>query len=237
MQRMFLTSTLSLLVSSICAANGIQIEPLENIRETARQFVLDQTSDVDHETNVTVGRLDPRLRLARCNVPLNAYFSPGARTVGHTTVGIRCDGEKPWTLFVPTTVAQNAHVVVSSRALMRGQILTAEDVVIEYREVNPAHGGFFRKPEAVVGKVITRAAAAKTPLSSSMLKLPRLVRRGDRVQLAWSTGAVNVQMMGTALKDGVRGERIPVRNINSKRVVEGVVDGQGSVVVRAAPNI
>ena len=43
------------------------------------------------------------------------------------------------------------------------------------------------------------------------------------------------QQAGTALRDGVRGESIPVRNLSSKRVIEGVVHEPGVVFVGRAP--
>jgi flagella basal body P-ring formation protein FlgA len=224
-----------MLCGGVYAATGTPIEPLEDIRNTARMFVVEQSAGTGSTIDVKVGALDPRLRLPRCGMPLNAYFSPGARTAGHTTVGIRCDSDKPWTLFVPVTIIQSADVLVASRTLTRGQLVTGDDVVIERRQLKPAQTGYFFESEAVLGKVVTRAVTAKTPLTPSMLKSPRLVRRGDRVQLAWSGGSVNVRMSGTALKDGVRGDRIPVRNVNSKRVIEGIVDGPGKVTVRAGP--
>ena len=51
--------------------------------------------------------------------------------------------------------------------------------------------------------------------------------------LASVGGAISVKVKATALKNGALGERVTVRNLASKRVVEGTVGGDGLVVVQS----
>ena len=45
------------------------------------------------------------------------------------------------------------------------------------------------------------------------------------------TGAVAVRMAGIALSDGARGERVRVKNLSSKRILDGIVSSENTVLV------
>jgi len=211
------------------------IEKLENIRTAAHEYALQEIGGVDDNIHITVGRLDPRLRLAACTEPLTAYFSPGTRTIGQTTVGVRCEGSNPWSLFVPVEIVRHVTVAVAVDQVSRGQIIGAADVNYELRNLAKLNGGYFTTTDELIGKVSTRPINRGSPYTQNMVKAQRLVRRGQRVVLALQTGAVAVRVAGTALRDGTLGEMIPVRNLSSKRVIEGVVHEPGLVLVGSGP--
>ena len=183
--------------------------------------------------DVQVNRLDPRLRLKHCEVPLAAYLAPGARTSGHTSVGVRCDGATPWTLFVPAIVRHEYSVVVAARPIARGEIVDAAALSSSTRLLPSAPTGLIGDPASAVGRAAVREIAAGTLLSSNLIKAAQTIKRGQSVTLSLASGAVAVRVAGTALRDGALGERIPVRNLNSKRVVEGVILDAGIVEVAA----
>lgn len=210
------------------------IEPLENIRAAAREAAAADAAATGRPIEIEVGRLDPRLRLARCPQPLTASLAPGNRSLGYSTVGVRCDGAAPWTIFVPVTVKQTFDVAVVTTPLARGQTITAADVRLESLSVATARTAFFQSLDEVIGMQAQRPVAAGTVLAPAMVKAPRAVRRGERVVLALSAGTVSVRVAGTALKDAALGERVPVRNASSRRVVEGVVSEPGVVEVTAS---
>ncbi len=208
-----------------------ELESLEHIREAVRQAVAADAAGSGHPVDIEVARLDPRLRLVRCERPLAAFPAPGSRGIGYTTVGVRCDGASPWTIFVPVTVKQTFEVAVATVPLARGQTLSAADVRLEKTSVATAQTAFFQSLDAVVGMQVQRPIVPGTILGPAMLKAPRAVRRGESVTLSLAVGTLAVRVAGTALKDGALGERIPVRNMNSKRVVEGVISEPGVVQV------
>ena len=74
---------------------------------------------------MTTGSLDSRLKLAACDQPLATYDSPNGLNGGRGVVGVRCNGSKPWKIYVPVRIALMESVVVSRRAIVRGQELSA----------------------------------------------------------------------------------------------------------------
>lgn len=210
------------------------VHPLKDITGVARDFLgAAAANDAGSPADVEVGRLDPRLRLARCSVPLTPSLAPGGRTSGHTSVSIRCEGAQPWSLFVPAIVRFEQTLVVAARPIARGVTVTAEDVTTITRLLPSAPGGLLSEPAAAIGRLAIRDIAAGANLSASFLKAPRTIRRGQAVTLSLANGPVAVRVAGTAMSDGALGERITVRNLNSKRVVEGVVMDAGVVSVAA----
>ncbi|MGE3775335.1 MAG: flagellar basal body P-ring formation chaperone FlgA [Gammaproteobacteria bacterium] len=171
--------------------------------------------------------------MQRCSLPLTPFLPPGGRTSGHTSVGVRCEGDTPWTLFVPALVRRAQDLVVAARPIARGTTLSAADLTTVTRLLPSAPAGVLESPDFALGRVAMRDIAAGTTLNANQLKAPQLVRRGQAVTLSLASGPVAVRVAGTALKDGTLGERIPVRNVNSKRVVEGVILADGVVEVAA----
>ena len=202
-----------------------------SIRETARQHVLDDADQFPVMPDVEVGRLDSRLRLVACDQPLEGYDSPNGLSGGRGVVGVRCNGSKPWKIYVPVKVALMEAVVVSRRALVRGQALQAEDVMLSETDVSRLRKAYFTRIEDVIGLRSKRAVAAGKTLHAGLLQREKLVRRGSQVEIVAMGSGLHVRMQGKALSDGGRGDRIKVKNLNSGRVVTGTVAAAGVIQV------
>ena len=205
---------------------------LDEIRETAARFVTDQVGSADPSSRVEVGKIDPRLRLAKCAFPLTAAFPPGGRRTGVTIVGVRCAGPQPWSLYVPVRVHVYRRVVVVARPVVPGQILSAADLRLEDRDLDNLVSGYFTDLSAVVGMQMRRSIKPGQPLNRLSVAAPKLVRRGERVTVLAVADGLQVRMQAEALADGAQGERIRVRNLGSKRVIEAMVAAEGIVRVR-----
>lgn len=203
-----------------------------SIRQLAHDFMASQIQQVHRDAaEIEVGALDRRLRLAACPQALQAYRPPGGRTVGNATVGIRCDGPQPWSLYVPVKVRVYREVVATTRPLNRGARLTEGDLKLVRRDITSLRGGYLTDATQALGRVVKRRLAPASVLSGAMIESPRLVERGQEVTLISGTGGIRVQVRGKALMDGAAGDRIRVRNPRSQRIVEGTVMSAGVVQV------
>lgn len=211
------------------AGSGVAIEPLDVIQATAQSFADATFGGAD--ITVTTGRLDPRLRLAACADGLEAFLPPGAGSGRGGTVGVRCNGPRPWVLYVPVTVRETREVVVLARPLGQDAVIGADDLALERRDVSRLAGGYFAADDLPVGQVLRRPLPAGAVVGPRQVAPRKLVRRGGQVILAARVQGLAVRMTGIALADAAAGDRIQVRNLSSKRVVEGVVGADGSVEV------
>ena len=228
-----LRTAAALLLGLTCAAAGArEIQSVESIRAAVERFALAGVAHGPGELHAEVGYLDSRLRLARCAQELDLSV-PGGRppALGNVTVGVRCGGPSPWSLYVPVKIQAHDEVVVLAQPAARGDVITAEMLRIETREVTDLVGEYYARPEQVIGKRAGQTLPPGRILDRLSLSAPLVLERGDRIILVAGNGSFEVRMSGRALADGAVGERVRVENLSSERVVEGTVTADGHVRV------
>lgn len=212
-------------------AADLAFQSHESIQSAAVEHLRGMTSAGDADSlTITAGNMDPRLRLPRCGMPLEAFLPPAARVTGHTSVGVRCSGNKPWTLYVSVRVSIARTVLVSRTNLPRDHQISASDLEPRLLELRSARE-FFETTEALVGQVTRRPVAAGTAISADLVKVPVAVRRGDSVIVVAQTNGIAVRMPGKAAETGAVGARIRVENLRSGRLIDALVTAPGEVSV------
>lgn len=192
-------------------------QPLESIAEAA----IAALGAGDAQSAEAV--LAPSLRLARCGQPLQAVAT------GPTTAQVRCADSPGWHLYVPVRVRREADVVVLRTPAASGVPITADQLVVQTRDVGAAAGPTFSDPQALVGRVPTRALAPGVVPTEEDLSIGAPLRRGDPVVLVSRVGGVEVRVPGRALGPAQAGGRIGVQNVSSGRVLRGRLVGEGVV--------
>ena len=226
-----IVALLGLLCLSVSATAAQTTQSLSDIEAVAQEFVLAQLGG-DKNTRIRVTGLDQRLRLSACAEPLQAFLPSSSQMSGSTTVGIRCPGGSPWTIYVPVQIRFYGKVAVLKRPLARGAVIGADDVKMIRRELGALNGNYVSDMADVIGMVTRRPVGAESIISPSMITAPEVVKRGERVSIVARSGTFTVRGNGTALGNGSLGEVVRVRNSRSKRTVEGVVAAPGVVEVR-----
>ena len=226
--RIWAIALLSLLATSVVQAS----QPLEEIRHVAEQHALQLAlSERLNNPTIKAGRLDPRLTLARCSEPLTSFDNTYGPIGQRLTVGVRCEGEKPWTVYVPIKVEATIRVVTLGTSLSRGTVLKADHLTYVLHTRRSAATPHLSRMDQAVGQELTRSIGAGIPLTTAMVKKPDLVTKGDSVMMIIERGTIRVSMIGKALENGALGERIRLNNVNSNRAVEGEVQSDGSIRV------
>ncbi len=223
----------ALIVPALFTDTWADTEPHQShsaIEAAAKHYINENIGKDFSSHKVEIGKLDPRLQLTACEKPLRAFLPPGSRLPGNTTVGVNCEGQKPWTLYVSAEVKASREVVVTQRPLLRGTLIGPEDIRLELREIG-ANQDYLTDLNEVIGKVAKRPLASRTVLGLQALSTPPLIRRGQQIVILATIPGVDVRMQGTALKDGAKGDRITVRNVLSKRTLEATVIQAGVVQV------
>ena len=234
--RLIVVSTWLIACGVTESVNAAAYTKIDTIRAAARQFIVAHFENPDVEgkpqdIKITVKSLDPRLRLAACDNELDVYMAPGTRLVGHSTVGVRCDSPRAWSLFVPVYIERLVPVVTLKRGLKRGESLDASNLLVKKRAVTAIPASYLKTGDALIDQIASRDIVAGVVLTRHMFKPRKLVRRGDRVVLSMKSGTVAVRVAGIAMADGARGDRIKVKNLSSKRLVDGTVSAANTVLV------
>jgi len=209
-----------------------QHEPHERIQQAARQHILAQFSGTaEEDMSIEPAALDRRLKLARCERPLETFSPTSANRGVRQTVGVRCKGKASWSLYVTVNIEVNKTILVAKRRLARNRSLSAGDFILEKRMVSGLHGGYIEDPKNAVGSVLKLALKRGAVISPSKLRRPPEVKRGSQVTILGRAGGIEVRMSGKALSDGAMGQRIKVQSSSSGRKVEATVIARGAVEV------
>jgi len=177
--------------------------------------------------------LDSRLRVPACPSPLAVTGKLPRGTQARALVRVACIKKVYWTLNVPVEIHRQADVLVLRKAVGRGEIIRAEDVLVQSRVLPGLTSPFLTRPAELTGRLTRRPIPEGTAVTADALDAPLLIHRGQNVILTARTGGFEVRAPGLAMADAAAEQRVRVRNLNSLKIVEGVADTAG--VVRVNP--
>jgi flagella basal body P-ring formation protein FlgA len=204
----------------------------DSILKAAKNYIIEKVAGkYDNEPEISVNHLDSRLLLSECLQPLEVFSSPTERFIGRSTVGVRCTGSRPWTLYVQANIKAYTEVLVTTRTIRRGEHLNTSDFTLEKRDLSVLPKNYLSLPEEADGLVVKRPVQRGSVLISSILEAPKLVRRGQAINLLAVRNGIQVRSKGKALSDGTSGQRVRVKSLNSNRIIEGIVIDEGTVKV------
>lgn len=206
------------------------MQSLDSVRVAAEQALHDRYAQPGSRIVITAEPLDSRLQLAACQQPLRAIISDQAQARPRVSVPVQCPDPGGWSVRVPLRLQLYREVLVSTRALLRGDGIGAADVHAEERDVTRLGYGYIENFQQIAGRSLARPLARGAVLSPAALGGRRMVRAGDHVQLVARLGGIEVRADALALGSGDNGARLRVRNASSGRVVDAMVSAPGVVV-------
>ena len=147
------------------------------------------------------------------------------------TIVLSRDGSELERRIVTAQVASAELGVVASRALSRGDVLTADHLTLA-PIANPIdrRSGVSAIDDAL-GKRLRRNVASGAPVRNAWLEDVPLVKRGEPVRLAVLRGRLRIESTGIARQDGKVGQIVRVENPSSHREILGRVGEDGVVHV------
>ena len=220
-----------LLLSSVVQANEVAVENQASLEQVIIDFLEPQLADIEKtRTEVTVGRVDPRLKLAKCQQPIKVDFLGKKNLFGKVNIRLDCNQPR-WGIFIPANIRVFENVVVSQVSVPRNTVLSASRLALREVETSALNYTFFRDIAQVAGTTTTRPIQANNIVYTNMVKASAAVRKGDSVVIRAVAGNLVVRMKGLALQEGAVGEQIQVRNVQSHRIIRAIVTGPGQVEV------
>ncbi|MBI3221720.1 MAG: flagellar basal body P-ring formation protein FlgA [Nitrosomonadales bacterium] len=221
-----------LLLLSVVAAPPAQASPKATqdharIKAVVTAFVRQQVASLPGQVTTQIGEIDNRLVLPACT-NLEAFLPAGSQFVGKTSVGVRCQEENGWSIFVPVQVKISVNLLVSTHPLTPGHTIEASDITTQTSEIGRNSG--LSNPELAIGKVVRFGIGAGQVLREDMLRLPYSVTQGMVVQVAAQGSGFSIRSEGVALNNASTGQAVQVR-VGSGRVISGIAGSSGVVVV------
>jgi flagellar basal body P-ring formation protein FlgA len=140
-------------------------------------------------------------------------------SAGVDPISVRVSGEVADVIAVPVAVVR----------LTAGAIAGPDDVRMARVRVTSVRADVARDPSTVIGMQLKRQIPAGTPIPIADLMQPTQINRGDPVGLRLQVDGLALTAQGVALESGAIGERIRVRNVSSRAVLDAEVTGPGAV--------
>ncbi|RKU00824.1 flagellar biosynthesis protein FlgA [Burkholderia sp. Nafp2/4-1b] len=200
----------------------------ESIRRTALAFLQQQIAGLPGKTTATVATAFPR-GLAACTT-LEPFLPTGARLWGRTTVGVRCAGERPWTVYLQAKVAVQATYYVAARQIAPGEPLTAADLVARDGDLTVLPLAVITDPAQAVGATALARISAGLPLRQDMLKSAASVSAGQTVRVVAAGAGFTISAEGSALANAAPGQSVRVR-MAAGQIVTAIVKDAGTVEI------
>ncbi|MEX3935583.1 flagellar basal body P-ring formation chaperone FlgA [Paraburkholderia phymatum] len=201
----------------------------ESIRRAALAYLQQQSAGLPGKVEISVATAFPR-GLAACTT-LEPFMPTGARLWGRTTVGVRCAGERPWTLYLQAKVSVHATYYLASRAIGPGELLTAADLVARDGDLTLLPQAVITDPAQAVGSVALMRVSAGLPLRRDMLKSAESVTIGQTVKVVAQGQGFSISAEGSVMNNASPGQPVKVK-MASGQIVQGIVKDGGTVEIQ-----
>ena len=200
----------------------------ETIRRAALAFLQQQIAGLPGKTTATVTTAFPR-GLAACTT-LEPFLPTGARLWGRTTVGVRCAGERPWTVYLQAKVAVQATYYVAARQIAPGEPLSAADLVARDGDLTVMPLAVITDPAQAIGATALARISAGLPLRQDMLKSAASVSAGQTVRVVAAGPGFTISAEGSVLANAAPGQSVRVR-MGAGQIVTAIVKDAGTVEI------
>ncbi len=199
------------------------------LKRTVEEFLQVQTGGLPGQVTVTVGAIDPRMSLAPCPAP-QAFFMPGARAWGKTTVGVRCATPAAWTVYIQASVTVIGEYVASAAPLAQGQAIEAGQLVMLKGDLTMLPAGIATDINQVVGRSSNSSLPPGTPMRIDTLRTKPVVQSGQLVRLVSSGSGFSVSAEARAMGTAGDGQVVQVKTSGGQQIT-GIAKAGGLVEV------
>ena len=212
---------------------GVDVAIERQVRELALQggqasAAAAAGAGVAPRVEVSVGQLDPRLRLAPC-LHVEPYLPEGTRLWGKGRVGLRCTvGSVKWNVYLPITVKVFGTALVATAGAPAGSVLSAADLTLAEVDLAEDASPAVAKADLAVGRTLARALKPGQSLRQSALKARQWFSAGETVTVSAQGDGFSVAGEAQALNNGVEGQPVRVRT-EAGRVLTGLPVGERRV--------
>ena len=208
-----------------------QNQSLKSIESLFKRFLTAELASKYKDFNYRIAPLDSRLTLPSCEQQPEVFIPRGALKAGRNTIGLRCNSGKRWTIYSSVNIKIYQPILILTRSLSRGEILTPQHITYQKMDLALLRQGYLDTPGSILNRQAKRNLAKGAVLLPRLFEMPDWVKRGETVKIQASNPRFQISMNGVALMNGKKGQNIRVRNTRSKRIVQARVTHPGEVTV------
>lgn len=213
------------------SAKAGKFQSLESIRFQAEEFVMEYGYKTRYLPEFRANNLDTRLKLQACSELLHIEFSNRQKTYGSTSLNISCKQLPEWRIHLPVKIDVYDDVLVTRQPFSRGQKIGSNMFKYEKRNIALLNQGYFTQSGDMKNMEAKRNLKRDSVLTPINIRPSEMVKSGQKVTLILNYKGISIKTSGQALQSARMGQLVKVRNSQSRKIVEGIVSGQGQVKV------
>ena len=134
-----------------------------------------------------------------------------------------------WQMTAQARVYSN--VYMARNALKRGQSLHAEDLLVERRDILTLRDVLTQIPFQDGPIELAEPLQPGVPISSRSIRFKPIVQHGQVVDGKIEDGALSIALKVEVLEDGLSGQTVRVRNVQTKRELRGKVQNEQTILL------
>lgn len=123
-------------------------------------------------------------------------------------------------------------IPVLKSPLIPGDVISANDIDYIDMRSSDITSSMVTEASDLVGQTPRRGINAMKPVTSSDIRLPLIVKKGDIVTMVLKHDALSLTTQGRAMDSGAAGDAIRVMNSSSKQIVDAIVTGSQTVSIK-----
>jgi flagella basal body P-ring formation protein FlgA len=221
----FFLSVLLLTGQSIADTNKFDSAFVEQF---AKNYLTEQFPSTETERiSISVAKLDPRIIIKACNVPLTANI-PEKSQARNVNVKISCDESTPWQMYLSAKIEKTKAVLIAKATISKGDILTEDNIELAHIAVNKIRGDKLTDTNIIYGAKAKKRIAQGRAISKKSICL---VCKGDVVTIIALSNSFSIKTQGVALSSANVNEQIRVKNSRSNKVITPRVQSANKVVI------
>lgn len=201
----------------------------ESIRQAALAYLQQQVQGLPGKVSITVNPVFPH-GLAAC-ASLAPFMPTGSRMWGRMTVGVRCVGEHPWTLYVQAHVSVRATYYVAAREITPGDTLSAADLAARNGDLTILPQAIITEVSQAVGASALTRVPQGVPLRRDMLKSASAVTVGQTVRIVAIGQGFSISSEGSVMNNAAPGQSVRVKTA-AGQIIQGIVKDGGTVEIQ-----
>ena len=211
---------------------GRRISPDEIARAVTAALVQEHKLSPDTELELNAGQMEVTVESSATDpvsVRQLTYSASGRVEATFVVPGSRAMELNP--AKVVASVSDVMRVPVLAKAVLKGDVVSASDIVIERRRRSDMGADVYLDPAKIIGNAARRALPKGLLVREADIQRPEAVEKGASLTMTYEQPGIQLTMRGRALTGGAVGDIIQVQNINSKKTVEALVTGPNRAAV------
>ena len=160
------------------------------------------------------------------------------------TLQINCLGSKPWKYNLRTNIKnkilkntkslpnknKKISALIYSKDLKKGHIITEKDLKLKYFS-SIGSNNIFKDSDNLIGRSTKINLKKGQIIRDRHLAKNWIIKEGQKVKIEHKTGNLVILVDGIALKSGMKGDYLQVKNENSGKIIKGWVKNNKKITI------